>query len=383
MKEVIRSAVAQFQVNTIFHHMFVTDATTGIFETEKWFIQSTKREKTKTTSQRALDRSFYLSCRNGHQEKSLELLDKGATSDYQNRGISALHWACYGGQLITIKAIIKRFPAEMERKTDIKDGFCTPLGYAFKNGHIETAKWLLQMGAQNPIHNAMQKGNDKSFEIIRKTGRALEYIMEDIPRMKELKLLSETGTRDGLEKLMKYYEKEELPFNIILNILLNFKFDNSPNMERTWRENIKHIFLPFPVLEEIQTHMFEKGEDKLSPAVLIEINRLITTGEKLDGKITMQLYSLLRFYKKQTNIINNLIAKFEQIHVYPNGFVAESLNLETQNLVKYVLDFVWREKQDEPILADDTLPKYVHNGEIRIIDKLCKACEDGDTQLVR
>jgi len=51
---------------------------------------------------------------------------------------------------------LSKFPDEIERATTPEKGLCTPIGYAFLGRNTEIAKWLIQMGAQNLIHNAIQ-----------------------------------------------------------------------------------------------------------------------------------------------------------------------------------------------------------------------------------
>lgn len=47
-----------------------------------------------------LDKQFYDACFSGNHELSAELLDQGATNDYQFfLGWSALHWACIKGKV--------------------------------------------------------------------------------------------------------------------------------------------------------------------------------------------------------------------------------------------------------------------------------------------
>ena len=56
--------------------------------------------------------------------------------------------------------------------------FSTPIAYAFFGVQTEIANWLIQMGAQNPIYNAIVIGtnHENSFTITEETGRTLEFI---------------------------------------------------------------------------------------------------------------------------------------------------------------------------------------------------------------
>ena len=209
------------------------------FGTENWFVNAEAREKTKTNEQKILDKEFYWAVKDGNREFSVELFDKGATNDYREYdGWSALHWTCYKGDLNIAKKIIQKFPAELERKTTFFGGFITPIGIAFKGRQTEAAKWLLRIGAKNPIFQAVQSCDGFSFDIIHQTGRATEYISEDLSKIKELKVMTRERTLIGLRKLMKYYEMNEKTFATIVNILSNFKFENDPNGEKLWNEKI-------------------------------------------------------------------------------------------------------------------------------------------------
>jgi len=69
----------------------------------------------------------------------------GATNDYISLfGWSALHRACQEGDFNFVTEFCKRFPEEMERKTEKETAFCTPLGTAFSGTQKVIAKWLLE-----------------------------------------------------------------------------------------------------------------------------------------------------------------------------------------------------------------------------------------------
>ena len=198
------------------------------YGSEKWFINVENREKTKTEEQRELDYQFWKACFGGDSERAVDLFKKGATNDYQFNGDSALHLVCNKGHQNIAEDIIRLFPEEIERKTMIGKGFRTPIGYAFKGGKTEVGKWLIQMGAQNPIHNAIWCGKDYEaiFKIIEETGKSLEYIIEDLPRLKNLNLLTQKWTLDGIKELLNFYENDEKIFQTIIFILASLELDN-------------------------------------------------------------------------------------------------------------------------------------------------------------
>ena len=86
------------------------------------------------------------------------------------------------------------------------------------------------------------------FELIGQTGKTIEFIKEDLPRIKQLNLLTVKETLNGVKKLMKFYENDENIFNLIIDILLSFKFENGPDAEK-WEEKRAVIFQEFPITE--------------------------------------------------------------------------------------------------------------------------------------
>jgi len=138
-------------------------------------------------------------------------------------------------------------------------GFRTPIGYAFSGGKSKMAKWLIQMGAQNLIHNAIWSENyANSFQIIDETGKTLANIKEDLPRIKNLNLLTDEWTLDGIKELVKFYEKDETIFRTILFILMNLKLDNDPEKEILWAKKLSEISEQFPVAKRILMMEWEK-----------------------------------------------------------------------------------------------------------------------------
>jgi len=96
------------------------------------------------------------------------------------------------------------------------------------------------MGAQNPLLNAIKMGKMnimKCFDIIYQTKKINEYIIMDLPKIKELGLHLDRKTLNGLQMLLKYIiiyrynayndrnsDDAEFTFNTILNVLQRRRF---------------------------------------------------------------------------------------------------------------------------------------------------------------
>ena len=344
------------------------------FRTEKWFKNAENRKK-KTEEQRELDKQFWDACSYGKRKLSVYLLKKGATNDCQSNGWSALHCACYKGDRNIATEIIQKYPEEIERKTEIGHGFTTPIGDAFMGGRTEIAKWLIQMGAQNPIHNAIWCGRnyEKAFEIIEETGKSLEYINKDLPRLKNLNLLTEQPTLNGIKQLIKFYEKYEQILGTIMFILLNLKFDNDPEKEQLWTKKRSEIIEQFPIAKAIlmmdwgkvvnlpnglnylisilsNGHNFEN--ESFSAIISKALNGLKDSNQKLDKEICLGLNKIMKLYENNEEITKKLIEILEKFNVDDQSLLVESPKLETKTLLKHLLDFAHREMPDQKISRD-------------------------------
>jgi len=362
------------------------------FGSGNWFVNAEAREKTKTNEQKILDKEFHSSVKDGNRERSVELFDKGATNDYHGYdGRTALHWACEKGDLNIAKKIIQKFQAELERKTTFGDGFLTPIGFAFQGRQTEVAKWLLQMGAKNLIFQAVQSAGNNGdvfgFDIIHQTGRATEYISEDLPKMKELKVLTTNRTLYGLQKLMKYYEMDEKTFATIVNILLNFKFENDPNGEKLWNEEIAEfeIINQWAIRNEKWDYFIDNCTKTggigilefvprdLVPEILTKVlNNWIKSNKEIVDKTFDDLKKFLKLHEKDEEMFNPLITVYEQFDVDQNGHLVKHLESTNQTLFKHILDFGHGQ------LKEDISQTSNHT----TIQNLCEACTEGNERKV-
>jgi len=210
---------------------------------------------------------------------------------------------------------------------------------------------------------------------------------EDIPRLKNLDLITEKRSIDGIEKLIKFYEKDATTFATIISILLDLKYENNPEKEILWKTKRSEIFDQFPITEAIQTMDWEKisnfpygpnyliwmlsdgqkfvKNDSVSENVSKLLNILKKSNKKLDEEVLRGLTKIIKLYENDDEITKTLIETFENFHIsgtYVNDslyigdsfLLAEPSEWGTKSLLKHLLDFSRGEITDGKISANIT-----------------------------
>ena len=123
-----------------------------LFSNERWFINASSREQTKTNNQKQIDSQLLDAVYASDKTAALEALRIGATNDrIDKNGESPLYWACLFGCKDIADEILQKFPDELERKTTAKKGYWTPLAHAFQAGHLDIAEMLIDLGSEHPL----------------------------------------------------------------------------------------------------------------------------------------------------------------------------------------------------------------------------------------
>ena len=152
---------------------------------------------------------------------------EGATNDYQNEyGMSPLHVACWHGLFDVAKEIQKRFPEQIHQRRTFEHGHFTPLAAAFDGHFHDIIIWMIKIGANNYIFNVLKNPTKRNLGLINTSGYVLNYIDKDVTQCKELNLLMERRTVNGLIEIISYYKDDKKMTEGIVKILKKINLPN-------------------------------------------------------------------------------------------------------------------------------------------------------------
>lgn len=183
------------------------------YSCEQWFIQAAKREGKKDEDQRRKDRGLFDAVSKNNKTKAIQWIRKGATNDYEDEfGWSALLRSCYYGLTEVVRAILSKYPYEVERKS--MHDHQSPLSIAFQKGNFDICKMFIIRGVKNPVLQWIQAAGrtsiiiDQGLKLIKEQGNFEKTIRKDLDRISEPKMVNDKHIRDGLHKLIAYLKPE-------------------------------------------------------------------------------------------------------------------------------------------------------------------------------